>query len=75
VEGLKNNYLQKVNSYQTFLSEANSQIKNHERKNNQWTNNTSLKLKNSILNHKEAQRKKENPQQPSNSRTKASNDQ
>jgi hypothetical protein len=40
VEDLKKNYIQKTNSYQTFLNKANPQGKNLQKKNYSGTQNT-----------------------------------
>jgi hypothetical protein len=61
-----------MNSYQRFLSKANPQDKNLQKKNYSGTQNTILKLKNSILNQRADQKMTKNPEQPSTWITKAS---
>jgi hypothetical protein len=70
---LRKNDFHKRISYQIFLSKANPQDKNPQKKNYQQTQNTILISKNSILNQKVAQKKmNQKPQQPSTLIMKAS---
>jgi hypothetical protein len=61
-----------MNFHQTFLSQANPQGMNFQKKNHLGTQSTILESKDSILNERAAQKTNINPQQPSTSITKDS---